>query len=451
MKIGLLPLYIKLYDDFTPSYRTQIDAFYKLISNEFVNRGVDVINVEVCRVKSEFENAVRIFENKNVNAIVTLHLAYSPSLESSDALKNTKLPILVLDTTPDYTYDGETDPSALSYNHGIHGVQDMCNLLRRNKKDFSIFAGHWQNSDVINRVVNAVKGIKIADIFKNSRAGIVGEPFDGMGDFSVNYDLLGINVVKYQDNDEYNVTADEIESEYQKDSAMYDLSGVSKEVYKKATPVELKLRKWIETERLNSFTINFLATSKNGELPYMPFSLASKAMRDGIGYAGEGDIMTSVLVGAFLSEYEFTSFTEMFCPDWNNNTVFLSHMGEQNLKCVDGKAIMFVNDFPYTDAGNPTAIYGTFKTGNVLFMCIAPQADDKFMLVVSDGEMIQPPDINKHTGSVNGWFKPKLTLPEFLEEYSKVGGIHHAALVYDGDIDVVKQFAKNMGFDIKII
>ena len=53
----------------------------------------------------------------------------------SDALAGTDLPIVVLDTTPGYAFGPTTDPAEIMYNHGIHGVQDMCNLLIRNGKD----------------------------------------------------------------------------------------------------------------------------------------------------------------------------------------------------------------------------------------------------------------------------------------------------------------------------
>lgn len=447
-KVGLLPLYIKLYDDFTPHYRPEIEAFHKLISNELTKIELDVVDVPICRIKSEFKAAVDTFINSGVDAIVTLHLAYSLSLESADILKECGLPIIILDTTPDYVYDGETDPSALSYNHGIHGVQDMCNLLRRNKCKYTVCAGHWEHSDVLNNVKKAATGIKLANTFKNSRAGIVGDVFDGMGDFQIDYDLLNINVIKY-DGSAYDIGDDEIENEYQMDSSEYDLSDISKDVYIDTVKVELKIRKWIEENQLDSFTINFLSTSKDGALPYMPFCAASKAMRDGIGYAGEGDIMTSVLVGTLLKRFEYTSFTEMFCPDWKNNTIFLSHMGEQNLKCTDDMigVKMYQKQFPYTTAGNPTALFGTFKKGDVLFICIAPQADNKFALIVAAGEMLGSPEINKHTSSVNGWFKPRMPIIGFLEKYSEYGGIHHAALVYDYDIDIIKQFADNMDFE----
>lgn len=103
-----------------------------------------------------------IFEKEDVDAIVTLHLAYSPSLESSEVLKRTKLPLIVLDTTPDYEFTPFTYADAMLYNHGIHGVQDMCNLLKRNGKAYQVFAGHTDHSDVLDRVAKSARAAMAA-------------------------------------------------------------------------------------------------------------------------------------------------------------------------------------------------------------------------------------------------------------------------------------------------
>ena len=58
----------------------------------------------ICRVKQEFIDSISLFEREEVDAIVTLHLAYSPSLESADVLARTKKPIIVLNTTPTYDF-----------------------------------------------------------------------------------------------------------------------------------------------------------------------------------------------------------------------------------------------------------------------------------------------------------------------------------------------------------
>ena len=184
-RVGLLPLYIELYDRSFRSHRPRMDAFHRAIGAALSARGLEVQTVPLCRVKAEFAAAVRQFEKARVDAIVTLHLAYSPSLESSAALAATRLPVIVLDTTPTYGFGPDQAPDEIMYNHGIHGVQDMCNLLIRNRKPFRIEAGHWQKSDVLDRVVHDVTGARMAAAMRRGRVGLIGPPFDGMGDFAV--------------------------------------------------------------------------------------------------------------------------------------------------------------------------------------------------------------------------------------------------------------------------
>ena len=162
LKAGLLPLYIKLYDDIDPKWRKSLEDFVKNISVRLGKLGVDIEAAPVCRVESEFNAVVKDFEGRILDALITLHLAYSPSLESAKVLASTKLPIVVLDTTLDYAFGPDTTPALIMNNHGIHGVQDMCNLLNRNGKAFAIEAGHWEKSDVLERVVDQVRAARLA-------------------------------------------------------------------------------------------------------------------------------------------------------------------------------------------------------------------------------------------------------------------------------------------------
>ena len=96
MKIGLLPLYVKLYDDKLPELRIRLEKFYNEIAGMLEERGMTVVKSDFCRLSDEFSAVVKTYEEENVDAIVTLHMAYSPSLESIEALKGTVLPIVVL-------------------------------------------------------------------------------------------------------------------------------------------------------------------------------------------------------------------------------------------------------------------------------------------------------------------------------------------------------------------
>ena len=156
MKIGFLPLYIALYDKTNPERRTKLNAFCKDLQNRFNALGIDVVASEICTLKPHFEKAIADFEANDVDAIVTVRLAYSPSGEYYKVLSDTKLPIIVLDTTETNDFSQNQNSSEISYCHGIHGVMDMCCMLKRNGKDFALCAGHIDNEAMWTKLLGYV-------------------------------------------------------------------------------------------------------------------------------------------------------------------------------------------------------------------------------------------------------------------------------------------------------
>jgi len=456
LKIGFLPMYIEMYDRDMPQIRPRIDEFRETIIHALEMRGLVVKAAPVCKIKQEFTRAISSFEEDRVDAVVTLHMAYSPSLESLDVLAATKLPLIVLDTTPAYNFSPAQDTDEINYNHGIHGVQDMCSLLKRNRKEFFLEAGHWEKSDVLDRVAGCVRAIKIAEQIRKARVGRIGQPFDGMGDFLVPVEIMrstiGIETIMYDFSASSAlieaVSDSEINTEIAKDRDKFDVKELDTIVHRRSTTANLAVRKWIEKEKLTAFTVNFLAIDKNSGIPCMPFLEASKAMARGIGYAGEGDVLTAALVGALASMYCDTSFTEMFCPDWENDSIFLSHMGEMNVNLSAEKPKLTEEDFPYTDAENPVLAYGRFKEGKAVIVNLAPAADNTYSLIVIPVQMLGVKQEDRMKNSIHGWFRPNVPISEFLTAYSQAGGTHHVALVYGNVCDEIIKFGKIMGWNV---
>ncbi len=449
VKVGLLPLYVKLYDDSLPYMRPKVEGFYEEIAQKLeVEENLEILRSPICRLENEFKTALDSFVKDGAVAVITLHLAYSPSLESHTPLMECPLPIIVLDTTPSYDFSPLNSLADIDYNHGIHGVQDMCSLLVRDKKPFDIFSGHYRYSDVCTRVANAAKVKAVAAAFRNSRVGLVGEPFAGMGDFRVPYDKLnkdfGIEVVQFdlaETEKRVNAVSDErVNALWESDSVKYINEGVDKDLHNGVSRVSLAIDDWIKEKNLSAFSINFLATGK-GALPYMPFDRACRAMEDGIGYAGEGDVMTAAFVGALLTAWKDTTFAEMFCPDWLRNTVFLSHMGEYNLAVSERTPHLRVKNFPFTEAGNPFTVMAPMKAGKATYIDLAPTADGGYTLIAVSGQMLQVPEQHNMTDLVHGWFAPNAPLANVLEQFSKAGGTHHGAIVYGADAEAMKGLA----------
>ena len=118
-KIGVLPLYLKLYDDTMGQYRAGFDPLLAGVEKGLSQRGAKVVMANVCRIASEVRAAVASFEKQDVDCVVTLHLAYSPSLETAPILAKLKRPLIVLDTTLDADFGRDVDPAKIMYNHEI--------------------------------------------------------------------------------------------------------------------------------------------------------------------------------------------------------------------------------------------------------------------------------------------------------------------------------------------
>jgi L-arabinose isomerase len=464
-KIGLLPFWLKLYDDTAADARPRIEAFTRTIAEAFEKRGVSTSVAPVCRLEKEFVAAVNRFEGGEVDAIVTLHLAYSPSLESSGALARTRLPILVLDTTPTWSYGPGQDPGELMYNHGIHGVQDMCNLLVRNGKPFRIEAGHWERSDVIDRIVRMLPAAHMAAVMGRGRVGLMGTSFKGMGDFYTPPAKLKATVgatVKALDAETLKklvagVKAAEVDAELAEDRRRFDgaeQAGPVAEAHRRSVRMGLAVRRWIERERLSAFTFNFLDMKKTSGHVTVPFLEATKAMARGIGYGGEGDVLTAQLVAAVASAFPETTFTEMFCPDWENGTVLLSHMGEVNWRLLEGRGRILEMDYHYSPTDNPVRVVGRLKPGNVVLVNLAPMADGHYRLILAPAAMLPVSGPDRSEASVHGWFRPPIAVPDFLEAYSRFGGTHHLAMCYAAEAGTagptfaaLEAFGRFMGWD----
>jgi L-arabinose isomerase len=342
------------------------------------------------------------------------------------------------------------------FNHGIHGVQDMCNLLVRNGKTFIIEAGLWEKSDVIDRVIRHLPSARAASIMGRGRVGLLGRSFQGMGDFATTPERLAATIggtVKTLGMDDLgallkSVGPGEVDSEMAEDRQTFETEGIDTETHRLSVQLGIALRRWVAREKLAAFTFNFQSTERKAGFPTVPFLEASKALSRGIGYAGEGDVMTALLVAAVASIHPESTFTEMFCPDWESGAIYLSHMGEVNWRLCEGKAVLREMDYKYGDAANPAFVTGCFKGGDIVLVNLAPTSETKYRLILAPATMLSVHGEDRMANSVRGWFKPALPLPDFLAEYSRQGGTHHLALAYTASIGDLKNFARLMGWEI---
>lgn len=457
-KVGLLPCYLKLYDDMLPDCRAGFDGFVERIAAALEQRGVAVQAASVCCVATEFDGAVRQLEIAGVDCLFTVHLAYSPSLEAIDAVCRSRLPIIILDTTMDADFGLAVSPERIMYNHGVHGVMDFASMLRRRRRPFDIVAGHVGDAGVLDAAVELARAACAAAAVRGSRVLRVGEAFAGMGDFAVDEavlaERLGIHVRQIDlaalDVAVLAVSDDAVAEEVASDRKCFACE-LASGVHGQSVRVGLGLRRVLEEGGYQAFSVNFQAFDRaDRPANTMPFLEIAKAMGRGIGYAGEGDVLTAALVGALARAFGAVTFTEVFCADWAGGTLFLSHMGEISPTVAGDTPRIIEKPFPFGCALNPAVLTCAVQPGPAVFVNLTPGPDNTFSLIVAPVEVLAE-DASLDPAMrdvVRAWVRPREDVARFLEDYSRAGGTHHSALVLGERAEAIAAFGRMSGLEV---
>jgi L-arabinose isomerase len=253
---------------------------------------------------------------------------------------------------------------------------------------------------------------------------------------------------------EQQLADDRVEKELTADLSRFEVAA-DRDRLRRSIAVGLTLRDWAEREQLDALTVNFLDIDSRRNFPCMPFLEASKAMSRGLGYAGEGDVLTAAFVGALIRSGLRATFSEMFCPDWSADHVFLSHMGEANTRCLEQLARIVDKPFPFSDAEDTVAVAGRFVAGEASLVDLAPicrpDGSVHFRMVIVPGQVVAPDGRDNMADLIRGWFAPHGSVSAMLSAYSRAAGTHHLALVYGDCLGTVSTMADVLGWEIERI
>jgi len=459
-RVGLLPLYLKLYDEVRPEARPEMEAFADRVAEKLQSAGLDVLRGETACVRFEVERTLRQLMEREPDLLATLHLAYSPSLESVDALTHTQIPLLMLDTTPKPDFGEDATADDMFANHGIHGVQDLACMMRRNSRQYRLAVGHIDDPEFLAEVGLVARAAQATHAMRTMRVVVFGDPFPGMGDFTVMEETLrahlGVQIqpvtIRALALRAARITDEEVAAETAADAQSCDVSGVPGPALDLTNRTGLAMRRMVEELNGGAMSFNFASFVAESGVETVPFLEASKAMARGLGYAGEADALTAALVGALAQGGCTTTFTEMFCPDWAGGTIFMSHMGECGLHLAAEPPKLVEKHYAFSDVGNPVIAVPKLRPGQATLINIAPGPHSSFGLIAARVEVLDRGPVAGFPDVPHYWLRPvDHDLPTFLRRYSELGGTHHLALCLGEEVEFARVFAELLGIDFSVV
>jgi L-arabinose isomerase len=172
-------------------------------------------------------------------------------------------------------------------------------------------------------------------------------------------------------------------------------------------------------------------------------------MAEGVGFAGEGDIVGAISTWLLNRLCGPASFTEVFTIDFAGNGALLSHMGEANVAMArrDRRVPLVARPQPITRTqGRQLALVTCFEPGPATLCALTLGPQDRWRLIASRvvikdfgpvPEMVVPHSKVTSPADVRAW----------LTAYARSGGPHHQAICFGDARPRLRMAARLMDAD----
>lgn len=456
-KVGLLGLTLEFYEELDPEIRRDRERW---VRETVIPSLQDVADVSfpqaVCR-RDDIERAVASFEADGVDVLLVLLLTYATSLSGLSTLQHTRLPIIVWNTQELHTIDETYGPAELIANHGVHGTFDLCNVLVRSGVPFGYLTSHIEDDDATARLGRSLRAAASVARLRRMRIGLIGWPFPGMGDFAVDTTHLAatlgcavepLAVGEYQDR-AANAAPEAVGELVEAYTAAYEIAADVTEKDMAATArAELALRGMVADHRLDAYTYQFLALGKDPRTETLPFVAASRLMAEGVGFGGEGDVVSAAFTTVLNRIAGPASFSEIFTVDFGGNGLLLSHMGEANVAMArkDRRPSLRVREPIVPIRGRQLVIPISFEPGEATLAALTLGAGSRWRVIGSTMDIADVFPLDR-LGTPNTKIRPRRNVRDWLNDYAMAGGPHHMAACYGDAREELRLLARLLDAD----
>ena len=413
----------------------------------------------VVRNSDEIEQAIAAANNDaNCAGIITWMHTFSPAKMWIRGLTKLQKPLLHINTQFNRGIPWDSiDMDFMNLAQSAHGDREFGFITARLRLPRTVLAGHWEEPALRLRMAEwqrAAVGVfesrrlRVLRISDNMREVAVteGDKVEAHIKFGWQVDHYGVgDIIALVDQ----ITQDEIDAQMQEYSMLYDFATEDAAAVEYQARVQVALQKFMQAEGFGAFHTNFQDLQQLRQLPGLA---AQDLMRQGFGFAGEGDWKTAALCRIMKMMAEGlpggTGFMEDYTYhfDGENGLNMGAHMLEVCPTFAETKPTIRVEPLGIGGREPPARLTFKAKAGPAVLATIIDMGD-RFRMIVNDVQCVkQPHDMPKLPVAAVLW-KPLPNLEMSAEAWILAGGAHHSVLSYGLNAETLRHFAEMMNIE----
>jgi L-arabinose isomerase len=451
MLLPVADLYHRLWSDIDRA----LEQLARRVADRLGGAQLDVLCSPAVSLPEQVTAACAELAGQGVDLLLVALAPYCPSGVLVPALVPSPVPVLlwpmqsVLKLEPD-GYDAE----AVKLNHGVHGIQDLANVLGKRARPFGVIHGHYEQPDFADRLQHWARAGRIIRSLQMANPVQVGGHFEHMLDLQVGNDefllRLGIAPEVVVTPELADLMAEVTEEQVAECVARYRQTfaierAMDPSLLAKTGRGEAALRMLLEQVDSHACGLNFLELCHDPQVADGLHVAASLLLRDGFGYAGEGDWVTALLVRGLQQGCGVASFSEIFSIGHDDDRLLLKHWGEGNFAMARAQPRLLASKFTDRHAAEFAIVDFEFEPGPVTLVNLNSTAEGRGQLVSVSGR-IEDDHLPKIDGP-RGVFRPDAgSVNDLLTAYAYAGGSHHLALIPGAPVEVLENVCRLAGW-----
>jgi len=413
----------------------------------------------VVRNSNEIERAIAAANgDEHCAGVVTWMHTFSPSKMWIRGLTRLQKPLLHINTQFNKAIPWDSiDMDFMNLNQSAHGDREHGFITARLRLPRTVLAGHWEDETLRQRMaewqraavgVAESRRLRVLRLSDNMREVAVteGDKVEAHIKFGWQVDHYGVgDIIALVEQ----VAPEQVAAQMAQYRAHYEIATEDIAAIEYQAKVQVALQTFMQNEGFGAFHTNFQDLQGLRQLPGLA---AQDLMRQGYGFAGEGDWKTAALCRVMKQMAADlpggTGFMEDYTYDFALGLNMGAHMLEVCPSFAADKPKIRVEPLGIGDREPPARLTFKAAAGDAILVTIVDMGD-RFRMIVNDVQCVQQPHDMPKLPVAGVLWKPLPNLETSAEAWILAGGAHHSVLSYGLNAETMRHFAEMM--DIEFI
>lgn len=463
LRVALCGIGIEAYWKQFDALRPELEGYLRDVAARLSQSGVELLKLGMVDTPIRAREAGHECRRADVDLLFIYVTTYALSSTVLPLVQKAGVPVVVLNLQPQAainygTFNRLPNRTAmtrawLTYCSSC-AVPEISNVFRRAAIPFHQVTGVLGEDQTWARIADWLAAAQVKSVLAEARLGLLGHYYNGMLDVSTDLAQICITFgthIEMLEVDELSalretVSDNDIARRVQDIQAQFAVQQDCPEgELKRAARTSVALDKFVSHHQLNALAYYYKGTgnAENEDTMSSIIVGTSRLTSRNIPVAGEYEVKNAIAMKIMDAFGVGGSFTEYYALDYDADVVLMGHDGPGHIAIAEGKSKIRPLEVYHGKVGRGLSVEMSVRHGPVTLLAVVEDNDDKFKLLVAEGECVSGPILQ--IGNTNSRYCFPIGARAFVEDWNAQGPAHHCAVGVGHVAHRIEKLARLLG------